>query len=169
MSQTNGLTTTPTTIALSDVEQHAVRAAAALQQHLAELRAMLHDEDAIQAGIRELLEESKHRQSGLKRAIDALDPSPPSTMRQPKRQGKTGYGWTISDTKVEEVLGHLIAYGKPVTAGRLADSVQGLSGEACRRAFEVLRDAGRVRLTGSAQNGGKLYAPMPEEIETANA
>ena len=58
----------------------------------------------------------------------------------------------------------LVAADEPMTATQLANANDGLSHEAVRRAYDVLHREGRIRLTARTRGGGKLYAPMPEEL-----
>lgn len=158
-------------VELAHVDTHAARAAERLAQQTASLRELLHDEDAVQERLRTALDESKVRQHGLQRAINALDPQPKETTKRGPGRSSTrehdGNEWSVSERKVEQVMSVLVARGEPVTGNGLANGVEGLSVESVRRAFIVLREQGRIRLAGRSRGGGKLYAPMPEELEQA--
>lgn len=160
-------------VELAHVDTHAARAAERLAAQAQSLQELLTDEDAVQARLREALDESRARQHALQRAVAALTPKSrdddaPTRGRPPgKTKTRDSNAWHVSAAKTDQVMQALVAYGEPVTGTRLAEGTS-ISPEAVRRSLTVLRDSGRVRLAGRSRGGGKLYAPMPEELPGAD-
>ena len=125
-----------------------------------ELQAELAAEDLAVAQVEAVLQETRSKRARIQRAIDALTGTKAKAARPAARKG----GWTISDTKVEQVRALIAAKSQPVTVRELATE-GGMATESARRSLEVLRERELVRFAGkrAGRGGGqKLYMPMPE-------
>lgn len=145
---------------LAALREYADEVAAFSREEAERLGAGLAREQRLQAEIKGLLEASQARERGMRRAVEALTGPPPSKPGPKSRSAGKGQGWTISESKVQDVWDIIREQiGGPFTPPRITE--YGVSGEAVRRSLVVLRNQELIRVTGSSRGGGKKYDLMP--------
>lgn len=147
------------------LQLYAEEVAAFSREEAERLTGGLMREQELQAKIKSLLEESQQRERGMRKAVEALTGT--NAKPGPKQGAGSGKGWTISQAKVQEVWDAMRARGGEFQPTELRQEY-GLSGEAVRRAIEVLRGQELIRVTAHTRGGGRRYALMPgaQEHET---
>jgi len=151
MPATNGASASVQTF-----ERYAEESARSMAAEADSLRGLIEREERVRAELQVHADACADRMRRLKRALSALtdEPTPPKK--------KDGNDWSVSAKKVEEVYAAFLAVDVPISPGALADRTEGLSAESVRRAVEVLRRDGRLRLVGKTAGGGRSFAVIKE-------
>jgi response regulator of citrate/malate metabolism len=104
-----------------------------------------------------VLEEAqlRERHDKIRQAIEQLTAQTEPVAPEPAANG------SISEKMLTRVLAGVRSEAEPFTRNKLAQRV-GVAPETIRKALEVLRERGTVRLVAVTKQGGKLYALMPD-------
>lgn len=156
--QSNGQQSDP----LQALRVYAEEVAAFSREEADRLSTGLEREQTLQAEIRTLLEDSQHRERGMRKAVEALTAERQRSTKGTAPAGRSA-GWTISQAKVQEVWDLIRRQPGDFKPTDLRE--QGASGEAVRRSLVVLREQELIRVAGKLRGGGRLYALMPGAAE----
>lgn len=148
---------------LQALRDYAEQVAVSSRAHAEQLEVELQSEQRLQTEIKSLLEQSRDRERGMRKAVEALTGERTEPVKRGSTRAASGANWTISQKKVQEVWDVILQQGGQFKPTELRE--QGLSGEAVRRSIIVLRNQELIRVAGSLRGGGKLYDLMPGAAE----
>jgi hypothetical protein len=148
---------------------------------VADLELGIAAEEHGRAELERLIHDSKTRESRMRKALTALDASPPASSA-PKPAKPDGHGWAVSDARVAWVLEKFkewlatepeglhtkTALSEWINETAHARGEQGVAHETVGKALEVLREREFVRVTGATRGGGKTWALMPNAVADAS-
>lgn len=149
---------------------HAKEAEARLQEQMASLTDYIEREAAHRKILLEAAAASQERQRRMERAVAALSGATKGrkTADKPKRTPK-------SYVKAEMLERVAVVFGEhgPMTIKK-AEALTGITDDSIRKAVQVLRDDGRMRLAGVDEGSkapvpAKVWALMPATAEVADA
>src|SRR5262245_1814476 len=151
MSATNGGSASVQTF-----ERYAEESLRSMADEADSLRGLVEREERVREELTVHMDACHDRLRRLKRALTALTDEPAPVKK------KDGNDWSVSARKVEEVYAAFVRVDVPISASKLAERTEGLSSESVRRAIEVLRKDGRLRLVGKTAGGGRSFAVIKE-------
>jgi hypothetical protein len=130
--------------------------------------AQIEREEAMQAELASMLDDSRDRSKRMRKALDSLTAPSPTTKSvattTKKKAAPAGGDWAVSDDKVDMILGVIrgLGDGEKFTAAVISKQMPGTSPETARKAINVLREREVIRFVGKGRGGGKLFSLMPE-------
>lgn len=143
-----------------------------LEEQLTGLREMLAEQEQEMEARKLAFDESRENVSRLRRAVEALDPTPREkvTIKDGNGNGQPSgkQRWVPSEETRTKVLGSMQGKGK-LTVPSIAKEA-GVSEESVRRTMEWARTKELVRFAGIGRGNGKLYEAldMPEPVEATS-
>lgn len=144
---------------LESFERHAEEAARRLAEQGDSMRALIEREERVLEQLRVHSDACTDRLRRLRRATAALSDEPTAKTSTPPAKGKPRWdNWDVSSQKVDQVMAAFVEAGEPRTPTQLARGIPNLSHISVRKAIEILRGQGRLRLVSKTRGGGRLYA-----------